>query len=609
MSSAPTRSTTCVTVELRRPFDAGGLQRNFFATSSCGVCGKASIDQLEVRCAPLGDGPVVERDTIAALPDALREGQRMFEATGGLHATGLFTAEGQLIALREDVGRHNAMDKLVGERFLAGATPLGGHIALVSGRTSFELVQKAAVAGIPILCSVSAPSSLAVETARALGLTLVGFVRGVALQRLRARRPDRAELMATAVVRGAGLEEARGLWSGTGMAARTPLVRIAVADALGEVLAAPLTALIASPPAPVSAMDGLAVLAAETAGERTALPPGRYARIDTGEPIPAPFDAVVMIERVALARDGSAQILEPVSAGQNVRRRGEHLEAGEQVVPAGRALGPFDIAAAIAGGHAHLEVHRRPIAGVLATGNELRAAGRPLGAGQVHDGNGPMIAAQIQLAGGTVQRPPLLGDDVDRIAAHLTEHAQRCDLVLLLGGSSRGRRDCARAAIERSGQVLVEGVSIRPGHPTILGVVDETPVMGVPGYPLAAAVAVHLLAIPLMESLRGAANERPRVQVELAEDVPGRPDAVSVVPLSVESQTLRAHPLSRRGSNIAGLAAADALLCLPPGESRRAGESADVERLRPWYGHLPGSGCPPSRPRSGRVPGIRPAAR
>jgi len=167
-----------LTVELRRPFDAGGLQRNFFATSSCGVCGKASIDQLEVRCAPLADGPVATRETIRALPDALREGQRIFESTGGLHATGLFTDKGELLALREDVGRHNAMDKLVGERFLAGATPLAGHIALVSGRTSFELVQKAAVAGIPILCSVSAPSSLAVETARALGLTLVGFVRG-----------------------------------------------------------------------------------------------------------------------------------------------------------------------------------------------------------------------------------------------------------------------------------------------------------------------------------------------------------------------------------------------------------------------------------------------
>jgi FdhD protein len=167
-----------LTVELRRPFDAGVLQRNFFATSSCGVCGKASIDQLEVRCAPLPDGPVVPREVITALPGALREGQRVFEATGGLHATGLFTSSGNLVALREDVGRHNAMDKLVGERFLAGATPLSDHIALVSGRASFELVQKAAVSGIPILCAVSAPSTLAVDTARALGLTLVGFLRG-----------------------------------------------------------------------------------------------------------------------------------------------------------------------------------------------------------------------------------------------------------------------------------------------------------------------------------------------------------------------------------------------------------------------------------------------
>jgi putative molybdopterin biosynthesis protein len=386
--------------------------------------------------------------------------------------------------------------------------------------------------------------------------------------------------MTPAAVRGAGLEEARGLWSGAGVPARTSLETIAVADALGEVLAAPLTALVASPPAPVSAMDGLAVSAAETEGEPSTLPSGRYARIDTGEPIPAPFDAVVMIERVELEGDGSARILERVSAGQNIRAEGEHVAKGQQVVPAGRVLGPYDIAAAIAGGHARLEVHRRPRVAVLATGNELRAAGMPLAAGEVHDGNGPMIAAQIVIAGGTVERPPLLGDDVDRIAAHLSQQAAVCDLVLLLGGSSRGRRDCARAAIERSGRVLVEGVAIRPGHPTILGVVDETPVMGVPGYPLAAAVAVHLLAVRLVQSLRGLNDQRPRGQVELAEEVGGRPDAVCVVPLRVDSQTLRAHPLSRRGSNIAGLAAADALLCLAPGESRRAGETVNVERLR-----------------------------
>jgi FdhD protein len=166
-----------VTVHLREPFDPSSLQRNFFATSSCGVCGKASIDQLEVRSAPLPAGPVVSGTVLANLPDALRAGQRVFDETGGLHAAGLFATDGTLVLSREDVGRHNAMDKLAGHLLLEDALPGHDRIALLSGRASFELVQKAAVAGIPILCAVSAPSTLAVDTASRLGMTLVGFLR------------------------------------------------------------------------------------------------------------------------------------------------------------------------------------------------------------------------------------------------------------------------------------------------------------------------------------------------------------------------------------------------------------------------------------------------
>jgi FdhD protein len=142
------------------------------------VCGKASIDQLAVECPAVAEGPVVSRETITSLPTTLRAQQRVFESTGGLHATGLFTPSGELVVVREDVGRHNAMDKLIGNRLLADQSPLSSSIALVSGRASFELVQKAAVAGIPIMCAVSAPSTLAVETARRLGVTLIGFLRG-----------------------------------------------------------------------------------------------------------------------------------------------------------------------------------------------------------------------------------------------------------------------------------------------------------------------------------------------------------------------------------------------------------------------------------------------
>jgi FdhD protein len=167
------------TVRLSRAFDASVVaQRHFVATASCGICGKASLDEVAIRSAPLGSGPVVRRQVILALPDLLRGAQRAFNETGGLHAAGLFNPDGQLVAIREDVGRHNALDKLVGSQVLAKAMPLGQRILMVSGRVSFEIIQKAAVAGIPIVCAVSAPSDLAVQSADRLGVTLVGFLRG-----------------------------------------------------------------------------------------------------------------------------------------------------------------------------------------------------------------------------------------------------------------------------------------------------------------------------------------------------------------------------------------------------------------------------------------------
>ncbi|HEY4190174.1 MAG TPA: formate dehydrogenase accessory sulfurtransferase FdhD [Candidatus Limnocylindrales bacterium] len=168
-----------ITVRLTTPFDASRVaERHFVATASCGICGKASLDEVAVRSDPIPAGPVIAPTTLINLPPRLREAQAVFEATGGLHAAGLFDAVGTLIALREDVGRHNALDKLVGSQLLAGALPLHDRIVLVSGRTSFELVQKAAVAGVPILAAVSAPSDLAVEAAERLGVTLIGFLRG-----------------------------------------------------------------------------------------------------------------------------------------------------------------------------------------------------------------------------------------------------------------------------------------------------------------------------------------------------------------------------------------------------------------------------------------------
>ena len=162
-----------IDVDLKR------LERNFYTTSSCGVCGKSSIEALHTGATkiPAHDNPKISSDLIHKLPDILRSSQNVFDRTGGLHASALFNINGELDIVREDVGRHNALDKVIGAKFLAGETPLSDKILLVSGRASFELVQKALMAGIPILAAVGAPSSLAVDLADEFGMTLVGFVR------------------------------------------------------------------------------------------------------------------------------------------------------------------------------------------------------------------------------------------------------------------------------------------------------------------------------------------------------------------------------------------------------------------------------------------------
>lgn len=170
------------TVDVDAPdADIGALQRSFYTSSSCGVCGKGALEAVAVEAPRVESELRVEAGLVAELPERLRSGQAAFAATGGLHAAGLFTAAGELVCVREDVGRHNALDKVVGRAFLDGLLPLASSILCVSGRLSFELVQKTAVAGCPLLVAVGAPSSLAVELAADRGITLCGFVRGGSL--------------------------------------------------------------------------------------------------------------------------------------------------------------------------------------------------------------------------------------------------------------------------------------------------------------------------------------------------------------------------------------------------------------------------------------------
>jgi len=177
---------------------AASVERNFYTTSSCGVCGKASLDSVKLssRYSPATDTSAVTTAVLVNLPDKLREAQKVFDSTGGLHAAGLFTTAGELLVAREDVGRHNAVDKAIGWAVQARRVPLTGCVLMVSGRASFELVQKAVMAGIPVLAAVSAPSSLAVELAAEAGVTVVGFLRGATMNvysrgdRVLAQPPD-----------------------------------------------------------------------------------------------------------------------------------------------------------------------------------------------------------------------------------------------------------------------------------------------------------------------------------------------------------------------------------------------------------------------------------
>ncbi|MBD2194448.1 MULTISPECIES: formate dehydrogenase accessory sulfurtransferase FdhD [Calothrix] len=170
-----------VNVELREELipDLQPLERHFYTNSACGVCGKASLEALHLRnCAIIPQEPIVTPEIIYKLPEKLRAAQGIFTATGGLHAAAVFNTQGELLNLQEDIGRHNALDKLIGSALLSDELPLNNYILLVSGRSSFEILQKSTVAGVPIVCSVSAPSSLAVSVAQEFGITLIGFLRG-----------------------------------------------------------------------------------------------------------------------------------------------------------------------------------------------------------------------------------------------------------------------------------------------------------------------------------------------------------------------------------------------------------------------------------------------
>ncbi len=389
----------------------------------------------------------------------------------------------------------------------------------------------------------------------------------------------------------AALAAWRDALTAAGALAATTVERRDLRSAHGQVLARDVYALQPSPPFRCAAMDGFAVRAAATAGAAPDAPvllaDGSYAPIDTGQHLAEEWDAVLPVELTAPDPHGVAAHGE-VHPGAHVRAAGEDVPGGRRVLERGRRLSPFDVALAASCGHAALDVHAPPRVAILPTGEELRPPGSELEPGEAIESNSIMLAALADDAGAQALTLPSAQDDPVAIRAAVLAAVDRCDLLLLLSGSSRGRRDHAASVLAGLGRLVVRGVAQRPGHPVLLAVVGTTPVVGVPGYPAAAAQTWSAFAVPLLAQLGGLVGRPPfAVAAELAVALESRPDSELSVPVALEHRPGApplATPLSRRGSALAALALADATLHVPAGVRHEAGAIVGVLPLQAGAG-------------------------
>ena len=348
-------------------------------------------------------------------------------------------------------------------------------------------------------------------------------------------------------------------------------------------------------------MDGIAIKAGPagaTGGWQLAA--GSFAWVDTGDLMPAGMETVVERERVRLGADGSAQISGPAPRGLNVRAAGEDFPAGELLIPAGHRLRPPDLAAAATAGHATLQVARRPVTAVIPTGDEIRPVGAALGPGDVTDSNSLLLASRAEEAGAQGLVRDIQPDDPDAITAEIRSAALAADLVLVIAGSSAGRSDHTAAVVARAGGLAVRGVAVRPGHPVLLGYAQPdlaragpgamaVPVIGVPGYPLAAAVIFELFAVPLLATLQGRQPaDRVWQRAQLACDWVSSPDVEDWVPVSLAPAVagpdpdgpVVATPARRGAGSISRLIGAHAWWPIPLGQGKfAAGEHIDVQPI------------------------------
>ena len=369
-----------------------------------------------------------------------------------------------------------------------------------------------------------------------------------------------------------------------------PGERIAIADALGRVTSEAVIAKISSPFYHSSAMDGVAVRFADTFGAAETRPkrlrvPEQAVFVDTGDPLPDEHDAVIMIEDVEKISETEIEILKPAVPWQHVRLLGEDIVATELILPENQVMRPVDMAAMIASGHTEVSVRRRPLVSIIPTGTELVAPGTELKKGDIIDFNSTMLSAMAMESGAQAVRKNIVKDDAALLRETILAALADSDLVVINAGSSAGREDFTADVIASIGTVVVHGVSIKPGKPVILGIVKNKPVIGIPGYPVSAALTFGLFVKPLLYRLQGLMLSAPdtitaRLSRQLASGL-GQEEFVRVK-LGRVSGKMIATPVTRGAGALMSLVRADGIIRVPAQiEGFGAGQEVAAELLRP----------------------------
>ncbi len=389
------------------------------------------------------------------------------------------------------------------------------------------------------------------------------------------------------------LTEARAVWHEAlarhGFFSRKPTEKIAVDDCLGRILARPAIARRSSPSYNAAAMDGIAVhfhdLGRASEANPIRLDAGRFIPVNTGNAIPEEFNAVVMIEDVHYSSDSQVELSQPATPWQHVRTIGEDIVATELILPEGHTVRPIDQGAMLATGVTEVEVHCPPRAVVIPTGSELIQPGQPGRPGQIIEFNSRILAGYLNDWGASASRTMPVPDDPQQLKDAILQAAAANDIVVLNAGASAGTRDYTAQVLSEVGEVIVHGVAIKPGKPVILALVGDTPVIGLPGYPVSAVLTMRIFLREMIASFLG--QEMPAPQ--MLEAILSRPvhsamgvDEFVRVSLGKVGNTLMATPAGKGAGAVMSLVRADGLLTIPAGkEGLGAGERVQIELLRP----------------------------